>query len=465
MGAERLVIAVDLGGTKAAAALLTDEGRILYREQETTAQEGPVEGIAQVARLARRVTAQAGASIRDVWCMGVGIPAVLEAGTDRVIWAPKLNGWRNVDLRPALQAELGVPVYVEYDGHTAVLGEWWQGSGRGYHSLVALIIGTGVGGGMILDGRLYRGFNRLAGAAGWFALTTEAELQDERAKAIGFWDALASGPGLALYAQSLLKDQPESSLGCIARRGELTAEEVFKAAQQGDPQAVQILDQFAGWLGLGIANIVSLLNPQAVILCGGVGSHCQPLLPRISRVVERWAQPIAARAVEIQISQLGGDAGLYGAAWGALLRWGEDPDLQVRILRGLQRDWGGYVEGFKTLEPEAQAAFLVRQGYRRFADLLTHVSAWWKEGLQGVMSLLEDRGFTAPQYDVDSFNAQAVEKSQDWSEQEVIQAFEAQRNELVEFVRKLPAEAFENERIVRRLSIEVVGHYDEHKVI
>jgi glucokinase len=184
-----------------------------------------------------------------------------------------------------------------------------------------LIIGTGIGGGMILDGKLYKGFNRLAGAAGWMALTSEAKVQTERARSIGFWDALASGEGLAAYAKTMLREHPESSLAELDPSGEVIAAQVFLAGEAGDKLAEQILNTFAGWLGLGIANLVSLLNPEIVILCGGVGSHYERLLPRIRQVVLQWSQPISAQAVKIAVSQLGEEAGLYGAAWGAWQRW------------------------------------------------------------------------------------------------------------------------------------------------
>ena len=145
-------LAFDLGGTKVVAAVITPAGEILGRQQEPTCQDGPQAGISQMIRMARKVLEDSEVRISQVTCLGVGIPAVLEPGSDTVIWAPKLAGWRNVSLRTTLQEVLGVPAYLEYDGHTAVLGEWWLGNGKGYPSLVEVIIGTGIGGGMILDG-------------------------------------------------------------------------------------------------------------------------------------------------------------------------------------------------------------------------------------------------------------------------------------------------------------------------
>jgi glucokinase len=311
-----ILLAVDLGGTKVAVGALTIEGEILGRAEEPTCQEGPAPLISQIARMLHSLQAKDRLAARTI--CGVGIPAVLEPETDFVIWGPNLSGWRNIDLRGALERELGLPVFVEYDGHTAVLGEWWLGAGRGYRSVAMIIAGTGIGGGLILDGRLYRGHNRLAGAAGWFALTTEAETGDPGAHSIGHWESLAAGPGIARRAVGLLQDYPGSSLHAIPP-DELTAREVFAGADAGDPLSSRVVAETARLIGLGVANVVSLVNPEVVVLGGSVGR--QPgLLAHVQEVVARWAQPVSASKVKILSSQLGPDAGLYGAAYAAYLR-------------------------------------------------------------------------------------------------------------------------------------------------
>ena len=323
------MLAVDLGGTKLAVAVVSPQGELLAQLQEPTCQEGPQPGMEQIVRLAQALLASPNVAGSDIQAVGVGIPAVLERDSDFVVWAPNLNGWRNVALRPVLEAALGLPVYVEYDGHTAVLAEYWLGAGQGFQSVVSLIVGTGIGGGMILEGHLIRGMNRLAGAAGWFVLDSSADFDDNRAHSIGSWEATAAGPGLALQAKEELPHHPDSFLTSLGDA--LTAVDVFHAADQDDRFAVQLLDRLAGWLGLGIANIVSLVNPEVVILGGGVGSQCARLLPSIETVVQRWAQPISARTVQLKISPLGAQAGLLGAAYAAWLRLREasSPNKEV----------------------------------------------------------------------------------------------------------------------------------------
>ena len=147
----RFLAAVDLGGTKVAAGILSLRGEILASMVEPTCQLGPGPGIAQIAGMIRTLLARTSLELAQIVGVGIGIPAVLETGSDHVIWGPNLNGWRDVALKPELESQLGIPVFVEYDGHTAVMAEMWQGAGRGYQSIAMVIIGTGIGGGLILD--------------------------------------------------------------------------------------------------------------------------------------------------------------------------------------------------------------------------------------------------------------------------------------------------------------------------
>jgi glucokinase len=316
---EKHILAVDIGGTKIACGLVRQDGTILRRVQEPTGREGPQQNIAQIIRQLETLLADSGLSHEDVLGIGIGIPAMLERDTDFIIWGPNLIGWRNVALRPNLESHFDLPVCIEYDGHTSVLGEWWVGAGRGYHSLVDIIIGTGLGGGMILEDRLIRGNNRLAGAAGWFTFCAGPGQEDPNDRALGYWEARTAGPGIARRAKELMATGQYSVLG--GDSSSITSKEVFSAAREGDLLAKTICDEIADLLGSGIANIVSLVNPEIIILGGSVGANAGFMIPRIHEVVNTWAQPVSARAVQIFVSTLAGDAGLLGAAYGAMLRF------------------------------------------------------------------------------------------------------------------------------------------------
>ena len=319
--APEYVLAADVGGTKVATAVVSAAGEILHVSKRPTDMGGPAALLDQLTAMLQDDLVQAGVYGQDVLGLGAGVPAVIDADHNVVLWAPNLPGWENVPLHDELATRLHLPVRIEYDGHTAVLGEWWLGAGRGYQNVVFLIVGTGIGGGMILDGHLYRGASTLAGAAGWFVLN-DGPLSEETALRVGHWESLAAGPAIARSAAQRLRRGEQPSIlrrQCPHPYDALTAEAVFAAARQGDTLACDVVRHTGEVLGAGIANIVSLLNPEVVILGGGVGAQGDLLVDRIREVVLHNAQPISARAVQIVPSQLGDAAGLLGAAKAVLL--------------------------------------------------------------------------------------------------------------------------------------------------
>ncbi|MRR30111.1 ROK family protein, partial [bacterium] len=203
-----LVLAVDIGGTKIALAVVTSTGEILADKIFPTPQAGPENGIALIIKHLETLIRDSAIDANRLVGIGIGIPAVLEPGNDFIVWGPNLIGWKKVNLRGELEKHFGLPVSVEYDGHTAVLGEWWMGAGKGYQSVVSVIIGTGVGGGMVLDGHLIRGQNRLAGAVGWFSFEQNDPEAEIEGRSVGNWEALIAGPGISRRVKKLLADTP-----------------------------------------------------------------------------------------------------------------------------------------------------------------------------------------------------------------------------------------------------------------
>jgi len=298
------LLAVDVGGTKVAAALVTACGELLAKVQEPTHLDGPAAVVEQIAALGQQLDDSGSFS-----AVGVAVPAALAGyATDRVLWAPNLPGWRDVPLREMLQARLGIPACLEFDGHAAALGEWWVGAGRGCHSLASIIIGTGIGGGFIVDDALWPGRDRLAGAVGWFPLAGP--------DGPDHWENLAAGPAIARRAAALLAAGEPSSLAAET----LSTPGVFEAARAGDPLAMRVVRETAVVIGQGVASVISLVNPEIVVLGGGVGQQGDLLLATVQETVNRWAQPISASGVPIVSSVLGEEAGLLGAAYSAFHR-------------------------------------------------------------------------------------------------------------------------------------------------
>ncbi len=323
------ILAADIGGTKTATALITSTGEISQMSKARTDLRGPPALINQIATMLQDDLARGGVSLADVRGLGVGVPAVIDADHKVIVWAPNLPGWENVPLHDELSTRLNLPVRIEYDGHTAVLGEWWLGAGRGYQNVVFVIVGTGIGGGMILDGRLYRGASRLGGAAGWFVLGTQ-RVSGKYARQVGHWESLAAGPSIGRLAAERLRQTSEPSVlreWGLGSYEKLNAQMVFDAARQGDALACEVVHRIGEILGVGIANIVSLVNPEIVIVGGGVGVQADLLIDQIREVVLHNAQPISAETVQIVPSQLGESAGLLGAAKAVLL-YQRDSDEQ-----------------------------------------------------------------------------------------------------------------------------------------
>jgi glucokinase len=233
------------------------------------------------------------------------VPAVLEHQTDRILWAPNLPRWEAADVKAILSQQFGVPAAIEYDGHAAVLGEWWAGEGRGFRSIASVIIGTGIGGGFIVDGKLWRGRDRLAGAVGWFPI--------EQGGSLAHWEDVASGPAIA---RRLIARAAHGETTTLKADG-LTARDVFEAARAGDSLARAVIEEVAGYIGQGVAAVISFANPEVIVLGGSIGQQADLLLPTVEQTARRWAQPYSARDLAIRCTTLGEEAGLLGAAYSA----------------------------------------------------------------------------------------------------------------------------------------------------
>jgi glucokinase len=285
--APELVFAADLGGTKLACALVTRAGRIVVRCAERVDASTRLAPVAQIARLARELRRE-----HAFVAAGVAVPGL--ARRDGTVWAPNLRGWSRMPLARELRRELRVPVAVESDRNAAVLGEAWRGAARGKKDVVVLVVGTGIGAGIIAGGELVRGAHELAGCAGWLSVS---ERRPAGAARTGCLEALAAGPALARSGG-----------------GKLTTEMLAQQARAGSAAARRRFRDAGRWLGYGVADIVSLFDPEIIVLAGGMSAAADLFLPELRRAMRERAQPLAARQVRIAVSRLGGDANLLGAA-------------------------------------------------------------------------------------------------------------------------------------------------------
>jgi glucokinase len=317
-----LVLGLDLGGTKIAAGVVESTGKLHSAVRLPTPASGVRRDLAALFNAAHSAVASAGAPWAAIRAVGVGVPGAFDPVTETV-WAPNLPGWQRVPLKRLLEKTLARPAFIEGDRNVQALAEAWLGAGRKHKigSLVFLTVGTGIGAGLILEGRVVSGQRGLAGAAGWLAV--ERDWKPEFAR-VGCLEALSAGPALARLARQALRRAQRSVIRELAvrqpREGRVTGETVVEAARRGDHTARRILERVGDDLGRGVANIVSLLNPEVVVLGGGLAGAGEFLLQPLRRAVLKWGQPLASRQVRITRTRLGEDAGILGAARYALLK-------------------------------------------------------------------------------------------------------------------------------------------------
>lgn len=320
-------IGVDVGGTKISSALFTADGAMLSKRKVPIDRSGPDSPVAQIAAaIAELVGVTGQAEPRDtghsVAAVGIVVPGVVFHGSGEV-WAPNIAGWDRFPLAARLGEQTTLPVILDSDRAAYVLGEQWGGVAKGCRDVVFVAFGTGIGAGILVEGRLVRGSGDIAGAVGWFAL--DPRFRPEYGER-GCFECEASGSAIGRLVQRALETGRPSVIAATAAAGggEVTAETVFRAADGGDALAGEILERVAEFMAMGIANIVSILNPEIVVLGGGLFQSDLRLLEPVRARVARWAQPHAAAAVRIEPSGLGEDAGLYGAAklaWDSLDAW------------------------------------------------------------------------------------------------------------------------------------------------
>ena len=313
-----LVLGVDLGGTKIAAGVVSGSGKVLSAVRVPTPARGVKLDLQALFDSAHAALAAARVRWKDIRAVGVGVPGAFDPRTETV-WAPNLPGWKKVPLAWLLERAFRRPVFVEGDRNVQALAEAWLGASteRPARNLVFLTLGTGIGAGIIAEGRMISGSRGTAGAAGWLAVSEHWRPEFGRT---GSLEALAAGPGIARTAARLARGKKSGALARMARaEGSLTAEAVVRAARAGDRLACKTLEAAGESLGRGVASIVALLNPELVVIGGGLAEAGELLIGPLRRAALKWGQPLASRQVRIVRTRLGENNGLLGAARYAML--------------------------------------------------------------------------------------------------------------------------------------------------
>jgi glucokinase len=282
------VVAVDLGGTKVAAAVVDGRGRLRERRVEAVDRSAAAAVVDQIVRIVKSLADGAVA-------VGVAVPGLVRR--DGTVWAPNLPQWDSIPLGRILRRRLRMPAFVESDRNAAVLGEAWRGAARRKSDVIVLIVGTGIGAGILSGGRLVRGAHELSGCAGWLVVGDEENTLSRR---IGSLEALAAGPAIAR-----------------AHGGDTLA--AAEAARRGDGPSRALFLETGRLLGLAVANLISVFDPEVIVLTGGMTRAADLFLDELKRTALERAQPLSAPHVEIAVSTLQTDANLLGTARLALM--------------------------------------------------------------------------------------------------------------------------------------------------
>ncbi len=307
-------IGVDLGGTDIKVAVVDCEGAVLYSDcAPTEAHRGYGHTINNIIRAINNILQKNNLDISQIGGIGVGCPGQVDPEKGLVKFLPNIPGWINIELADILEKELGLKAGVDNDVRCAALGEQKFGAGKGYNNIVCITVGTGIGSGIIMNGKLIRGANSCAGEIGHMIL------RDTGGKFCGCgntgcFETLASGPSIVEMAENYIMGGKSSKFKELAGDGPITPELVARAAGFGDEVAKAIFKQAGYWIGIALTNVVNLLNPEIIIIGGGVAKSGNLLLEPIRKTVRERALKTALENLQIVEAQLGNDAGMIGAS-------------------------------------------------------------------------------------------------------------------------------------------------------
>ncbi len=310
------VIAIDLGGTKIAVGVISHKYQILAREYHLTlADEGVEAVINRIVLAIEQIIGPRDTDLKQLYGVSIAAAGAIDSPRGIITFSPNLPGWHDVPLRDIVSERLGIKTWLINDTNAAALAEHHLGIGKGIDNLIYLTVGTGIGGAIILDGKLYTGVCGSAGEIGHMTIDTNGL----RCKCgnIGCLETLASGSAIAREAIEHISRGERSSLTEIVagKIENITAKEAAMAAQRGDSLAQDVIGRAATYLGVGLVNLVNIFNPEMIIIGGGVANMGDLLLNPARQVVKERAFPVSAAAVRIVTTQFGDNAGLLGAAF------------------------------------------------------------------------------------------------------------------------------------------------------
>lgn len=309
-------IGIDLGGTNIVAAVVDEKYTILTKASTKTNRPRPAEAIADdMAAMALKAVEEAGLTIDQIEWVGVGTPGIANSETGIIEYSNNL-GFENTPMADYIRKHIDKPVYVENDANAAAYGEYVAGAAKGAKHAVCITLGTGVGGGIIIDGKIYAGSNFAGAEIGHTVIQVDGAQCSCGRK--GCFEAYSSATGLIRMTNEKMQLCPDSKMHRITaeRNGKVSARTAFDAMRQGDQSAKEVVEAYIKYLAAGITNTINVFQPDIVCIGGGVCNEGDPLLLPMKALVEKEVYTRnSAKNAKIVIAQLGNDAGLIGAAF------------------------------------------------------------------------------------------------------------------------------------------------------
>jgi glucokinase len=325
---KKLVIGIDLGGTNVVAVLVDTSGKVKsYVHFPNESAKGPEHVIRNIADNVKALVKKSGLAMKDIWRAGIGSPGPLDSKKGIIMGAVNLPGWTRVLLKASLEKQLGVGVGVDNDANCAAYGEQWVGAAKGASNVVGITLGTGVGGGIIIDNKLVRGANYNAAEIGHTSLNPDGRLCKCGAK--GCLEQYASASAIAESAREAIRKGASSMMTEFVKGdiSKITSKTVYEAMVQNDKTAVVVWDEFIKYLAAGVANQINGLNPEVVVIAGGVINAGDRLFKPLKEAVRKQTFALTFSAAKIVPAKLGELAGAIGAA-GVVINEGEFYNLK-----------------------------------------------------------------------------------------------------------------------------------------
>jgi glucokinase len=311
-----IYVGIDLGGTSIKLALIDQAGDILYRAESPTDVQGGGDSILYQIRDMIETGLRSGSYDRaQIKGVGMGAPGFLRMKDGVMLEAVNI-GWKNYPVRDRLQQIVNLPVFLENDANVAAYGEQWKGAGKEARDVLCVTLGTGVGGGVIINNQIHHGANDTAGEIGHMTVIPEGGYRCNCGK-YGCLETVASATGMVRIATDMLVQDPQrqSTLRPIVeQRGKLVAKDIAIAAQEGDVLALDVIDRVAFYLGLALGNYAIVMNPEKIVIGGGVSKAGDVLFEPLRKYYRQFALSHLTGEIEIVPAILGNDAGMIGAA-------------------------------------------------------------------------------------------------------------------------------------------------------